>query len=248
MDTSWLPSRKDWISLGIVVGVFAAICGAVRNPMPTIQPQLSILVPALWSRQAMLATLLPELERQAEGKSAEIVCVLDNRTRSIGFKRQSCLDIARGQYIAFVDDDDDVAPTYVDDILAATAARASVIVFNQISYLENCKPITIRFGLEYQNESVQIPDPQPDGLVFHRRPWHVCAWRRDIAQRCIFPDASYGEDWWWAAQCNSLATRQARIDKVLHTYRHHSNVTAAEPVFPPKKIPVPRAAPRRSFA
>jgi glycosyltransferase involved in cell wall biosynthesis len=35
--------------------------------------------------------------------------LFDNRARSIGAKRQALADIARGKYIAFCDDDDDVA-------------------------------------------------------------------------------------------------------------------------------------------
>ena len=63
--------------------------------------------------------------------------MLDNKRRSVGSKRNCLLDSAHGEYVSFIDDDDEVATDYVDKILRniVTARRppepADVICFGQ---------------------------------------------------------------------------------------------------------------------
>jgi hypothetical protein len=90
---------------------------------------LSILTPTIPSRMYSdkgytmeLECLQQKIERQIGGQAVEHLILSDNRKRSIGAKRQALLDIARGQYIAFVDDDDDIADGYVEELLAAAAS------------------------------------------------------------------------------------------------------------------------------
>jgi glycosyltransferase involved in cell wall biosynthesis len=212
--------------------------------MPTIDPILSVLIPSVPSRLHLLGPLYARLEAQVKecGQPVEILVCMDNKARSIGLKRQALLDIARGRFVAFCDDDDEVTSSYIESLTWAIRVHpeTDVVTFHQTSILDG-KAVEIHFGLHYRNEEVQIPGPG----VFKRQPWHVCAWRRDIAQRCVFPDASYGEDWYWAAQCNKLARHEVNIEKVLHVYRWSPSVTEAEHTFPPKEIPEPLPEPRR---
>lgn len=204
--------------------------------MPTIEPILSILVPSIPRRveSGRLQKLLEVLEHYAADKPVEVLCLIDNKTRSIGLKRQALLDIARGKFVAFVDDDDTVSEDYVDRILACAAENpdADCIVFDQHAILNNDAPRLIRHGVEFENTELN-----ETGAT--RKPWHVMAYARRIAQKCFFPDASYGEDWYWVRQAYPLIKKQARIDAVLHAYHFSSTDTAAEHDFandhPPEK-------------
>lgn len=211
--------------------------------MPTIEPVLSILVPSIPRRveTGRLQKLLEVLEFYAAGNPVEVLCLIDNKTRSIGLKRQALLDIARGKFVAFVDDDDCVSEDYVAKILECAAANpdADCIVFDQHAILNHDAPRLVRHGIEFENTELN-----ETGAT--RKPWHVMAYARRIAQRCYFPDASYGEDWYWVRQAYPLIKKQARIDAVLHSYHFSSTDTAAEHDFandhPPEKDPGPEYA------
>lgn len=204
--------------------------------MPTIEPILSILVPSIPRRveTGRLQKILEILEHQAAGNPVEVLCLIDNKTRSIGLKRQALLDIARGKFVAFVDDDDRVSEDYVSKILECAAANpdADCIVFDQHAILNDDAPRLVRHGIEFENTELN-----ETGAT--RKPWHVMAYARRIAQQCHFPDASYGEDWYWVRQAYPLIKKQARIDAVLHAYHFSSTDTAAEHDFandhPPEK-------------
>lgn len=201
--------------------------------MPTIDPILSVLVPSVPSR--VIHQLLPLLERlneQAQGKPVEILCLLDNKARSVGLKREALVQASRGKFVAFVDDDDDVTPHYVEKILAAAEANpdADCIVFDQLCTLNDQEPVVVRHGIEFENTEVG-----PQGAT--RKPWHVMAYAGRIARACHFPDASWGEDWEWVKQAWPQIKKQVRIDAVLHHYRFSSATTEAELTFPPGHKP-----------
>lgn len=175
--------------------------------------------------QSHAMPLLAKLTTQAEGKSTEVLYLMDNKQRSVGAKRQALLDIARGEYVAYVDDDDDVAPDYVSSITAAISAQGwennpDVITFDQHADVAGNVGV-VRFGLGNPNE------PFNPGRITLRNAWHVCAWKRDLAQLSSFPDLMDGEDWEWAKVLCAAATKSHHIDRVLHYYFFRPNLTEA---------------------
>lgn len=190
---------------------------------------LSILTPAIWSRLDKAEALKNKIEDQISRARisrtpppVEHLVLLDTKTRSVGIKRQALLDAARGKYIAFVDDDDDISPDYVAEIIRAiTYAQTDVITFKQEAIVNGVSGLC-SFGLGQPDEAFS-----PSGFL--RNAWHVCAWRRDLVKDCLFPDNSYGEDLTWSLQARFRARTSHHIDKVLHTYRHDLATTAAPP-------------------
>ena len=87
-------------------------------------PLLSILISAIPSRWEMARKLFEGLTRVADQR-VEVLLLFDNKRRSVGEKRQALLDIARGEYVTFIDDDDLVAPGYVSEILSVITECAS---------------------------------------------------------------------------------------------------------------------------
>jgi hypothetical protein len=188
--------------------------------------ELSILIPALFERQSELPA---ELIRQIGDRPVELLVLSDNRKRSTGLKRQALLDLAQGRYVTHLDDDDWVAPTYIDDVLAAIAeSEVDVIVFNQESTWNGENPFIVRCGLEFENEGIH---KDPDGKLWqdiHRKPWHWCVWNAKVAHLAKFPDGYIDDDWFWLKQAIALCGTQRRIDKVLHYYRHNSKTSASQ--------------------
>jgi glycosyltransferase involved in cell wall biosynthesis len=187
------------------------------------QPLLSILTPTIKGREEQLLFLCQKIENQTNRKPVEYVehlALCDNRARSIGAKRQALVDIARGQYIAFVDDDDDVSEDYVSQLLTAIESNADVVTFQQRA-IYNGLESTVSFRLG-QGDGAFTP-----GGITKRDAWHVCAWKRDVVDGCQFLETNYGEDLAWCVQARKRARTELHIPQILHTYRHDAATTAA---------------------
>jgi len=186
----------------------------------TMNPTLSILTPTIPGRESQVKNLESEIAKQAGNLPVEHLVLSDNRKRSIGKKRQALLDIARGEYVAFCDDDDYIKPGYVASILEAAKQSPDVITFQQASSYNGLKSRVI-FKLGQGDFKY---NPMGDTL---RDAWHVCAWRRDLVKNCLFGDSNYGEDAVWCHQARHLARTTVHIDKILHAYIHDAATTAA---------------------
>lgn len=191
------------------------------------EPLLSILIPSVPNRFSILSQLFSKIESQVNlldnPKDVEILVFLDNKTRSIGYKRESLVHISRGKFLAFVDDDDDVENCYVAEAVKAIRENPSVDVITMKEYvIINDSP---RYELTFQ---LKHPNPYQDvSAQFTRPPWHSCFWKREIAQKYHFNDSMYGEDWFWASQLNSEARNSFHIDNFMRTYRFNDKVTEA---------------------
>jgi len=193
---------------------------------------LSILTPAVPSRldswvvglgESPLATLIQTIGEQIGTLPVEHLVLLDNKRRTVGEKRDALLRMARGQYVAYVDDDDDVSDDYVAELLKAAREGPDVITFNQ-----HCTVNAAQFEVQFK---LGNPNEAPNGVsTIKRNAWHVCAWRRTLAIQSRFPASNYGEDWAFAAPlCALPGLREVHIPKVLHYYRHSSKTTEAPP-------------------
>jgi len=182
--------------------------------------KLSILTPTLPSRASKLAKLSEKIQAQIGNLPVEHLAFSDNKKRSIGAKRQSLVDIARGEYIAFCDDDDDVSDDYVSELLKAIQIGADVITFEQDSFYNGLYSKVV-FGLNNPDQGFI-----PNGVTL-RAPWHICAWKRDKVKSCQFGECNYGEDIIWSRQARKRIATAFHIPKVLHTYRHDAELTEA---------------------
>jgi hypothetical protein len=185
------------------------------------RPILSILTPSVPERiDSHLKTLLEKLKKQIGDKNVEHLVFLDNKKRSIGYKREALVDIAKGKYMAFVDDDDDISDDYVDSLLEGTKSNADVITFKQKCLVNNNIPSVINFSLNNKVNQEYFPNS-----IIQRMPFHVCAWRSEIAKKHKFTDKNYSEDWFWSQQLIKDAKTEYHIDKIIHTYIYSDDVT-----------------------
>lgn len=189
-------------------------------------PILSILIPSIPSRREMAAALYDKLADEVamhKLTDVEILMLVDNKQRSIGLKRQALVDVALGDYLCFVDDDDDVEPGYVYPIWVAANYRPApdVIVFDSLCSIDQNPPVLVSHSIENTNEQYS-----PAG--FKRAPWHIHAWRKELAKAAKFPDLNYGEDWPWCEQMLKSVTSERRaIGRPLYHYRFNHQITEA---------------------
>ena len=186
-----------------------------------ILPYLSILTPSVPSRvNGSLTKLIEKIEKQIQDnnldKRVEHLILIDNKIRTVGRKRDNLIQSAIGQFVAFVDDDDDISDDYVKELTNAIKAKpdVDVITFKQSCFIENYPRSVVLFGLQHDNESY-VP-----GTIFKRKPFHVCAWNRNLAQQYRVPSNNICEDAGWVSQMWDKAKTEHFIDKILHAYIH----------------------------
>ena len=187
--------------------------------------KLSILTPAVPSRLGKLDELCRMVASQVGDWPVEHLVFLDNRRRTVGEKRDALLRVARGEYVAFLDDDDWISPDYVTSILSAVESGPDVVTFLQEATVDDFTA-TVEFRLGNVNE----PFNPIASSVIKRNAWHVCAWRRTLAIQSRFPASNYGEDWAFAAPlCAIPGLKEIHLPQVLHFYRHNALTTEAPP-------------------
>lgn len=185
-------------------------------------PRLSILIPSITERCDRLKALVSKIEEQAEGENVEIVSIVDNRKCSVGEKRENLLKISHGEYVAYVDDDDDISDNYIEEILKAIYENdVDVITFNTLARINEDPEVIVEMRLGQEDEQLCHP-------VTKRSAWHTCAWKRELVKEVDFAKTNYGEDYHWVRQCNLLGKTEHHIDKILHYYIFDSKVTRTQ--------------------
>jgi hypothetical protein len=196
---------------------------------------LSVLIPSVPGRIDQLKRLFDNFQHQLDqnegaswAKQVEILCLLDNKKRSIGFKREALVQTAQGRNLAFCDDDDSVANDYLVSILPALEVNnVDVVVFKQQCVINNEQPFIVDHDIDYPNDHcIRHDDGRWENL--RRKPWHHNVWRSELARTAHFPDLMWGEDHAWCEQLWPKVRTQWKIDKVLHYYRHNIHATESK--------------------
>lgn len=172
---------------------------------------LSILVCHVPSRDQELARLMGQLTPQVTD-AVEVLVETDEGTQSVGEKRNALLRRARGEYVSFVDDDDEVPEYYVERILAAVAkSRPDVIGFSGLLRLSDGKAEfrhSLRYGGWYTGT---------DG-IFYRTPNHLNPVRREWATAVMFLDSRFGEDADYAARIRPYLNSEVYVGGPMYYY------------------------------
>src|SRR5690242_9576511 len=99
-----------------------------------MRKKLSICICTLPKRIDSFAKLTYELRSQlmlaGETKwDIEVVCNDTDKSMTVGKKRNALVQEATGSYVCFIDDDDEIASTYVKDILEALESNPDAVGF-----------------------------------------------------------------------------------------------------------------------
>jgi len=181
---------------------------------------LSILICTVKSRSLELNQLLNELDYLIQTEEVQILWLGDNKSMSVGKKRNKLMSIADGDYLCFVDDDDGIEPDYIKEILKAIRETQKPVITFLLKKTENGQPARpYRFSREYSGVHVTIK--QGDKVFLGYLPGHLCVWKRELAQGVQFPDINQSEDHRWAAEIAQKygMNDQYVIEKELYHYR-----------------------------
>lgn len=194
---------------------------------------LSILICTVPERSKMFFALCDKINRQiaycqtVHPSLGRVELIFDDSKKfaegglSIGKKREALVKRAEGYYLAFVDDDEDVAPNYVETILRFAQYNADIITFRNFTILGGYWML-IDMSLFYSDDQ---PSPK---FTVRRKPWHCCPVKRTFAQLYDFQDINYGEDSEWMSKVLTHCTNEAKTDAILHMYNHGKHSLADE--------------------
>jgi glycosyltransferase involved in cell wall biosynthesis len=190
-------------------------------------PVLSILTPSIPRRKALAWALIQQVEKEARGKPVEHLVLVDNVKRSIGLKRQALLDAARGEWVTYVDDDDEISDDYVDVILEAVRKAPLESGVDVINF-------PIRVTINGEQEGVVLPslahemeEYRPFPHKTKRKPHELSIWRASLAKKAVYQDTNVGEDFAWARQLWPLVRRELNLPTVIYHYKFEMGL--AEP-------------------
>lgn len=200
---------------------------------------LSVLVPSVASRRSsFLPKIMDQLYGQHEALSeddrrrVEILVLADAEGFDLGTKRNEMVRLARGEYVAFVDDDDRVSPDYLESLLEGTKFGADVITFDAHVSVNGGEPKLCRYSTTFEKDENTKNE-------YRRIPNHLSAVRRELALRTPFPSRNKSEDSAYSAALRPLLKSEHHIPKILYFYDFNVNTTVAQrsPSFEVAKKP-----------
>jgi hypothetical protein len=155
-----------------------------------LQPQLE----AVSGRRVVYAPGVTEVGGVHADCQCEWIIVGDYGKMPVGAKRNALLDFAQGIYVAYVDDDDEVSPRYIELILAAAQKRPDVVGLEGLLRFASGDPARFCHSIQYAGWYTSLG-------VFYRTPNHLNPVLCDIANLVRFPDPmNYGEDHEYSAE------------------------------------------------
>lgn len=192
-----------------------------------MKPILSILTATVPSRFAMFDHLRHKLSLQyydlrrihstlgdIDFRSDDGQSYMDGGL-SIGKKRQSLVDQAKGKYLCFLDDDEDIAPNYLETLVRLCQLDKDCCTFKAIAKTDTYWTV-IDMSI-YHHDTEATPD-----MEVKRNLWHVCPIRSSIAKKYSFTDINYGEDALWLEKVRRDVNSEAKSNAVLLQYNHSS--------------------------
>ena len=180
---------------------------------------LSILTPTIEERKHQFQILQNKVERQIQSlpyaDQVEHLWFLDNRERSIGFKSNHLLDQAKGKFVVFVDDDDDVSKNYVELICDAIKTNPDIdcVGFKGEISFAGSHPHLFVHSVKYKRYFKKKG-------IYYRPILHINPIKREIACRYQFEDINFSEDIDWAKRMwdDGILKKEYFINEPLYFY------------------------------
>lgn len=179
--------------------------------------KFSILICSLMNRYSYLDRLLKKLQSQIKNhNNIEVLINIDDGQKSIGQKRNELLESAKGEYIAFIDDDDLVDKKYIEKIM-------EILNKKDVDCIGFCGNIIIdnRDRKKFVH-SIKYKKWFKKNNVFYRCPNHLNPIKTKYALKVKFPNIDMEEDKDYSEKIRKYLKNEEFIDHVMYIYLYSS--------------------------
>jgi glycosyltransferase involved in cell wall biosynthesis len=171
---------------------------------------LSVLICTIPTRKALFDDLINSLESQwVEG----VEILYNDQGGTVGSKRQTLLNQAKGDYVSFVDDDDSVSENYISSIIEATKTKPDCIGICGIMTTNGMLKKNWYISMDYHSW-------HEEKGCYYRHTNHLSPVKREIALQVGFPDKSHGEDYDYSMGLRNKLKTEVKIPFGIYHYQY----------------------------
>lgn len=181
--------------------------------------KLSILICTTSARSEVIKPLLRSLKTQFgnNGHHPEVELIVNaHETDNVGKKRNTLLHQAQGEYIIFVDSDDEISPNYVSLILKAIESKPDCVAINGIITTNGKDERKWFISKDYLSWYMKKG-------IYYRTPNHISPVRRELALKAGFPEVKHAEDYGYSMRLFPLLKTETIITEPIYHYKYVSN-------------------------
>jgi hypothetical protein len=186
-----------------------------------ITPTWDIMICSIPHRDDLIVGLLAELDRQLKTPrgyrdDVKVLCFRDNLQTPYGLKLGAMTEASQADYVCSVDDDDGIAPDYVERITTALAEWPDYVGF-RIAYTVNGSPSlpvhhSLRYGCWENRQNILVRDISEKNPI-----------RREIALTGTWTSSpSPDSDWANGVRRSGQCRTEVWIDADMYYYRFRS--------------------------
>jgi glycosyltransferase involved in cell wall biosynthesis len=180
--------------------------------------KLSILICTLPERQVMFdalkAKLMGQLFKLVEFKDQVEICSATSNKMTIGALRNDLLQMAKGDFIVFIDDDDEINDNYINAFMNAIMNNPNADCIGYRGYITFDGVSKKNWVISKECNSWH----EKDG-VYYRTPNHISPVKRTIAMQVKFPEIDFGEDYEYSMGILPFLKEEVFIDEQLYHYK-----------------------------
>lgn len=183
--------------------------------------KLSILIPTIIERQEQFNKLVDYLHNLIDldnfNGEVEILSLCDDKQMTIGEKRQALYDMANGEYSWQIDDDDEISPDGLREIMyAITDADPDCVTFQEKCLIDGVESFS-NFSLKYDDWAENT-----DGWDHVRTPFFKTPIKTELCRKVSVPHVRFGEDHLWAQKIKYVLKSETHLEKFIYYYIHKS--------------------------